>query len=692
MPDAEGILRDVLGGGADRELLEFAEGAGGDPGLLAELAHGLLEEGLVRNANGTFQLVERRLPRRVARFVMRRMGELSTPCRQFLKVAAVLGRSFMLEDASRMLERSSAALLSPLDEAIASGFVVAAEQRFAFQSDFVWQGIIESIPAPALGALRREAMERPGRCARPFDHEFWVTGRPTWANEPSAPPVETGPDTGAASSGAHGLIMCGRATAGIRVAERILASPSVPAAARRDAEASVILGYLVLGREEAENHAQRILRERGPGEGDVAVLMALTALSSARWNTGELALGLSLGRAAVRHGTGADAVWRMHLQLALAAKLTDLREFDMAGSLIDDAEAGLREASEPVWTAAPAAVRSRLFLQAGRMRDAHRQAELAIAATGRDAVPVLRPLAYSVLGTIALYRGDLPAAAEHLKRVRDEPGSDRAVLYPARYAWTALRLTATRDGARAAFTLLSEEYGGLATRRSLYIEDPGAAAFLVRLALDVDDADLRRDVLRTVDGLAEDNPGISVISLAALQANASANGDSAALERIVTQSPDPFSVALATAELAKHDATESPDEKPGPPIYPGMPFARSANGDPHHNSAPVGHENGAASPFHGGADDCDCPLTDMERKIMYLVSVGLTNRQIAKRVHLSAHTVNYHLRKIYRKIGINTRAELARVATLYAERARSAGHTTEDAEKWIFGHAGDAAH
>ncbi|MFE4633667.1 hypothetical protein ACFRJ1_09845 [Streptomyces sp. NPDC056773] len=37
--------------------------------------------------------------------------------------------------------------------------------------------------------------------------------------------------------------------------------------------------------------------------------------------------------------------------------------------------------------------------------------------------------------------------------------------------------------------------------------------------------------------------------------------------------------------------------------------------------------------------------------------------------HLSAHTVNYHLRKIYRKRGINTRAELARGAASYSSRA-----------------------
>jgi DNA-binding CsgD family transcriptional regulator len=52
-------------------------------------------------------------------------------------------------------------------------------------------------------------------------------------------------------------------------------------------------------------------------------------------------------------------------------------------------------------------------------------------------------------------------------------------------------------------------------------------------------------------------------------------------------------------------------------------------------------------------------LTDTERAIALLVSQALTNRQIATRVHLSPHTINYHLRQIYRKLEINSRVQLA---------------------------------
>jgi DNA-binding CsgD family transcriptional regulator len=37
----------------------------------------------------------------------------------------------------------------------------------------------------------------------------------------------------------------------------------------------------------------------------------------------------------------------------------------------------------------------------------------------------------------------------------------------------------------------------------------------------------------------------------------------------------------------------------------------------------------------------------------------MTNQGAARRLHLSPHTVNFHLRTIFRKLGIRSRVELA---------------------------------
>ena len=57
-------------------------------------------------------------------------------------------------------------------------------------------------------------------------------------------------------------------------------------------------------------------------------------------------------------------------------------------------------------------------------------------------------------------------------------------------------------------------------------------------------------------------------------------------------------------------------------------------------------------------------LTVTERRIAELVATGLTNRQVAQQAFISAKTVEANLAKIYRKLGISSRAQLgAHMAT-----------------------------
>ncbi|GAA1738488.1 helix-turn-helix transcriptional regulator [Luedemannella helvata] len=59
-------------------------------------------------------------------------------------------------------------------------------------------------------------------------------------------------------------------------------------------------------------------------------------------------------------------------------------------------------------------------------------------------------------------------------------------------------------------------------------------------------------------------------------------------------------------------------------------------------------------------------LTAAERVIAGMVGEALTNRQIASRLFVSPHTVNYHLRHIFRKLDITSRVQLA--ALVHASR------------------------
>ena len=57
---------------------------------------------------------------------------------------------------------------------------------------------------------------------------------------------------------------------------------------------------------------------------------------------------------------------------------------------------------------------------------------------------------------------------------------------------------------------------------------------------------------------------------------------------------------------------------------------------------------------HGGPGE----LTETERRIAELAATGMTNRQVAEAAFVSPKTVEANLARVYRKLGIRSRAEL----------------------------------
>jgi DNA-binding CsgD family transcriptional regulator len=52
-------------------------------------------------------------------------------------------------------------------------------------------------------------------------------------------------------------------------------------------------------------------------------------------------------------------------------------------------------------------------------------------------------------------------------------------------------------------------------------------------------------------------------------------------------------------------------------------------------------------------------LTQSERRVLDLVRAGLPYREIGERLFISRRTVETHAYRIFRKLGVRTRAELA---------------------------------
>ena len=62
----------------------------------------------------------------------------------------------------------------------------------------------------------------------------------------------------------------------------------------------------------------------------------------------------------------------------------------------------------------------------------------------------------------------------------------------------------------------------------------------------------------------------------------------------------------------------------------------------------------------GGRTSSAGGLTPVEERIAALVAGGRTNKEVAGELFVSVRTVESHLGRIYRKLGLRSRTELAR--------------------------------
>jgi DNA-binding NarL/FixJ family response regulator/energy-coupling factor transporter ATP-binding protein EcfA2 len=329
-------------------------------------------------------------------------------------------------------------------------------------------------------------------------------------------------------------------------------------------------------------------------------------------------------------------------------------------------EAGTREAENVcrnirVWSM----LRCRARLAAGQLADARAEAEAILDMSdemGDGSFGYLNHLASYVLGDIALRTGD-PAALQTARR-------DAAALYGTGTscattkrlgAWLTVRL----DGGPIGPDLLDVLAPGYVHACSPV--GHGDAVELVRLLLAAGQRADAASVTTRLEKDADANPGFPGLRAAALHARALLDQDpERAVAAVQAYRGDPRSLVRAAAfedagrllpERAKDEAVGYLDEA----------LRLQSDAGAERDAARVRRllREGGAQRAGRRPDPAEAhwpELTASEVAVVRLVIRGATDREVAQRLYISAHTVNSHLRHVFAKLGIRSRVELARRA------------------------------
>ena len=176
---------------------------------------------------------------------------------------------------------------------------------------------------------------------------------------------------------------------------------------------------------------------------------------------------------------------------------------------------------------------------------------------------------------------------------------------------------------------------------------PDAASVTARLASD-----------------ADENPGFPGLRAAALHAHALLDNDpEQALAAVQAYRGDPRSLVRAAAfeDAGRLLGERAKDEAAG---YLDEALRLQSTAGAERDAARVRRllRDHGAQRARGRSDPAAAhwpELTASEVAVVQLVVRGATDREVAQRLYISAHTVNSHLRHVFAKLGIESRVELA---------------------------------
>ncbi|MFI6094227.1 LuxR C-terminal-related transcriptional regulator [Lentzea sp. NPDC051213] len=418
--------------------------------------------------------------------------------------------------------------------------------------------------------------------------------------------------------------------------------------------------------------ADQVLAQSGHYGSDV-LAAALTVRAMASWREGKLDLAIEAADKAAVVRDELTRIWQSDPLWTKVWILTRLGELDEALTAADEACRTAEAHGTGVMTSVPLALRAAVLLGQGDLNAAEAAATTGLAASEQAEMPLFQPQLGAVLVQCTLRRGDLVEAAEGLRRLEESIPAGQPHPCAVTLRLIAGQVAAATDGPAVAIEEIRPMAEDPALCAQLLLEAPTATAWCVRTATAAGDEALAELFASTAEELASANPRHDSVVAAARHGRALVQRDVAALTALLANCTDSWTKASLAEDIGSvHLDTDREqavvelnralcgyDEIEAELDSARVRRALRRLGVRRRRTTVRRPDDHELEPRPRTGWDS---LTGTEHKVARLVADGLTNRQVAKELFISPHTVGFHLRQIYRKLSIGSRVDLARIA------------------------------
>ncbi|GAA0274109.1 hypothetical protein GCM10009527_083250 [Actinomadura nitritigenes] len=461
------------------------------------------------------------------------------------------------------------------------------------------------------------------------------------------------------------LILMGQTSRAAETARAALDVAGLPEELRQRAELALLqAGTPRGGNTDLRERAQQII-DGDESSSRPLTIAALILLAQDAWDAARLTTALDLMEEAAKRTLGATLdAGQPHPSMILAMRLVQLRRLDEARQAMETVTGGLGRSSPAAWSPGLTILRSWLHLAEGQPEEAIAEARTGLDEATAAGAHLLAAAASCALSAAALHHGDLEHAAAALaenRRAAERPPHDLGLP-----DLVAAQVAEALEGPQAAVTALSDLFDSPQDYNRLLLSGPATPAWLTRTALAAGEASGAERIVAAAVDIARLNPTVPSVSTAAQHARGVLHADPEALRAAASGHTDAWARALASEDLAlllQHQGDQR--EQTVQALDAALSQYRAAGAA--RETARVRsrlrqlgerrrHWENRKRPASGWAG-----LTGTEQRVSLLVAQGLTNQRIADRLFISVHTVAFHLRQVYRKLGIGSRVELTRL-------------------------------